>query len=344
LPLKLLASIVLVANFFLADQSVHAEKFGLRFECSPPIEQLRPQGEPATLTLTATASDGQQAATGWVAVRLDAPPAGSFFSTDFPVVEGSRLLEMRLPLINGKAEWRQVFPIRGVYRLAAEFAGPAGAKTEEVFKFRVPENHQKWFLLGGFALGLFIAAVIAGRIFSAPSRGAVVNTGLWLFLVCCAAAGASTPAQENHERNYISKIDVAPAMVGAPARIHWWLHPAGVNGEPSARLTLTITHLQKNKLVFSVEKIPVTGEFAVDYQFTDGADHRVTAVADTADGKTVRQEQTVLVTAGAPSLRTKLPPLFLFLAVIAAGLAAGRYSRRANGFILRSAKRRRSQA
>jgi hypothetical protein len=315
-------------------------EIALRFESSPQTEQLRPQGEPATLALTVTASDGQQAGAGWVAVRLDAPRTGGFFSTDFPVVEGSRLLEMRLPLINGKAEWRQVFPIRGNYRLAAEFVDPAGAKTEKVFSFRVQENDQKWLVLGGFALGLFIIGVIAGRIFSAPRRGAITKIGLWLFLICCAVARESASAQ----RHYISKIDVAPATVGAPARIHWWLHPAGVNGEPSAQLTLTITHLEKNQLVFSLEKIPVAGEFALDYQFTDGADHRVTAVADTADGKTVRQEQTVSVTAVAPSLRTKLPPLFLFLAVIAAGLAAGRWTRRANGFKLRSEKRLRSQA
>jgi hypothetical protein len=315
----------------LADRSVCAEKFALHFESSPPGERLRPQGEPATLALTVTALDGQPVAEGWVAVRLDAPPLNWLFSTDFPVVEGSRLLDMRLPLINGKAEWRQVFPIRGDYRLAAEFAGSAGAKIDKVFSFHVHEKDQKWLVLGGFALGLFIAGVIAGRVFSAPRDGAATKRGLWVFLILTwsVAAGESAWAQEDHKRHYISKIDVAPATVGSPARIHWWLHPAGANGESSAKLTFSIRHLEKNKLVFSLEKIPVAGEFALDYHFTDGTDHRVITVAETADGATVRQEETVSVTAVAPSLRTKLPPLFLFLAVIAVGLLAGRWSRRA---------------
>jgi len=346
LSLKIIASIVLAANLILADRTVHAEEFALHFKFSQPSEGLRPQGDPATLALTVTALDGRRVAEGWVAVRLDAPPPNWLFSTDFPAVEGSRLLEMRLPLINGKAEWRQVFPIRGDYRLAAEFASSAGAKTNEVFGFRVHEKDQKWLVLGGFALGLFITGVIAGRVFSAPREGAGTKLGLWFYLILTwsAAAGESAWAQEDHKRNYISKIDVAPATVGRPARIHWWLHPAGVNGEFSAKLTLSITHQEKNKLIFSLEKIPVAGEFALDFHFTDGIDHRVIAVAETEDGATVRQEETVSVTAVAPSLRTKLPPLFLFLAVIAVGLLAGRWSRKAGGSKLPSAEGRRSQA
>lgn len=330
MPLKFFAAIVLAAGLFLAERSIRAEEFALRFESQPPSEQLRPQGEAATLALTVTASDGRPATEGWIVVRLDAPPPSRIFSTDFPLVEGSRLLEMRLPVTDGKARWRQALPIRGEYRLAAEFTGATGAKTGKVFSFYVYENDQKWLVLGGFALGLFITGVIAGRIFSAPRDSERMKPGVWLILLltCWAATGAGAWAQEDYQRKYLSKIEITPAAVGRGARIHWWLHPAGIDGKPSAKLTVTITHLEKNKLVFSVESIPVAGEFAMDYHFTDGADHRVMTVAETDDGKMVRQEQTVSVTAAAPSLRTKLSPLLLFLAVIAAGLAAGRWSRR----------------
>jgi hypothetical protein len=67
----------------------------------------------------------------------------------------------------------------------------------------------------------------------------------------------------------------------------------------------------------------------MDYHFTDGSDYRVIAIGETNDGERVRQEQTVSVTAVAPPLSAKLPVVFLFLAVIAAGLAVGRLSRMA---------------
>jgi hypothetical protein len=311
-----------------AGREVRAEEIILRFEASPPVERLSPQGEPATLALTATSSDGRPIAEGWVAVRLDAPPSG-FFSTDFPLVEGSRLLEMRLPLVGGKAEWRQVFPIRGAYRLAADVTDPAGVKNAAVFSFQVYESNRKWLILGGFALGLFITGVIAGRVFSAPRHGARMKLHLWLllFFACGAAAAKWTRAQEAQQRKHMSKLAIGPAAVGAPARIQWWLHPAGVDGQPSAKLTLTIAHVEMKKEIFALEKISVAGEFALDYQFTDGSEHRVTAVAETGDGETVRQEQAVSVTASPPPLGTKVPPLILFITVIAAGLVAGRSSR-----------------
>jgi hypothetical protein len=83
-------------------------------------------------------------------------------------------------------------------------------------------------------------------------------------------------------------------------------------------------------VVFSAEEIPVAGEFLMDYQFTDGSDHRVSAVALTDDGETVRQEELVSVTAVAPSSRSQWPALALFLFVIFLGLLAGRWSRRSS--------------
>jgi hypothetical protein len=313
-----------------AGHFARAKEIDLRFETSPALERLRAQGEPATLALSATSSDGQPIATGRLSVRLDAPPSG-FFSTDFPLVEGSRLLEMRLPLNNGRAEWRQVFPIRGEYRLAAEITAATGLKYRTVFNFHVYENNQKWLVLGGFVVGLFITGMIAGRIFSPPRHGAGMKLYLWLslFSVCAAAAGSWSWAQEGQRRKYMSRLAISPAAVGVPARIQWWLHPAGVDGQRSAKLSLTIDHVEGNKEIFALEKISVAGEFAVDYQFTDGSEHRVTAIAETDDGETARQEQTVSVTAASPPLASKLPPLILFIAVIAAGLAAGRCSRTA---------------
>ena len=332
MPLKFLVSILLLARLFYPIETAGAQEFTFYFNTAPEGAQLNPSRAPATLTLTVKAPDGQVPAAGWIVVRLDAPPPGRFLSTDFPAVEGSRLLEMRLPVIHGKAEWRQILPIRGDYRLAAQFVDAAGAKAEQVFSFRVYENNQKWLFLGAFALGLFVTGVIAGRIFSGPRGRETAKLGVWplLFLTYFVATGESAWAQDDQKRKYFSKIEVASPTVGAPARIHWWLHPAGIEGKPSARLTLRITHVEKNLLVFSAEKILVAGEFSLDYQFTDGSDHRITAIADIDDGETIRQEQLVSITAVAPPWRAQLPALALFLFLIFLGLWTGRWSRRAS--------------
>src|SRR5262245_35149579 len=100
------------------------------------------------MTLLVTRADGRPVANGSVAIRLEAPEPHWFFSTDFPLVEGSRLLDMTVPLRHGRAEWRYLFPIRGQYRLSVEFAAPDGRKVNKTFPLIIRENRLKWFFLG----------------------------------------------------------------------------------------------------------------------------------------------------------------------------------------------------
>jgi hypothetical protein len=327
LPLKFLTALFLATGLWFAVDSGSAEEPTVSFEISPDGPQLLP-GMPATLTLSLkTASQG--AAQRWVTVRLEAPP-GVFFSTDFPIVEGSKLLEARLPIIDGKAKWLQVLPIRGEYRLRAHFVGIPGATDERIFTFYVHENRQKWLVLGSFTLGLFLIGTIAGRIFAAPGKEKPLQVGI-LLILCLASSGTlmdAVCAQENSNQKYTAELDVSPPTVGRIARIQWSLRPAGFGGNPSAHLNINITHLEKNQVVFAVEKVPVTGEFSFEYQFTDGSNHRVSAVAIREDGETVRQDQLVSVSAVVPPWRAQLPALALFLSVIFLGLLAGRWSRR----------------
>jgi hypothetical protein len=327
LPLKLLAALCFVARLCFTVETGSAEEFAVSFKISPAGPQLAPN-VPATLTLSLK-TPGQLSAE-WVMVRLDAPARGRFFSTDFPLVEGSTLLEARLPMIDGKAEWRQVFPIRGEYRLSAHFAGAVGAHTERTFAFRVYESRQKWLALGVFASGLFLIGMIAGRIFSAPGRAKGLKVGIWLVLCLtyCETTVDAAGAQANPKQSYAAQLAVSAPTVGRPARVQWSLGTAGAAEKPSANLSLSITHVEKNALVFAVEKIPVAGEFSLEYQFTDGSDYRVSAIAVTQDGGTVRQDQLVSVSAVAPPWAAQLPALVLFLLVIFLGLLAGCWSRR----------------
>ena len=164
------AFIVLTFGFFCPLS--WAEDINIYFKASPRLELLHPYSDPATLTLLVTGADGKPVAQGQVAIRLDAPEPARFFSTDFPLVEGSRLLDMSLPLRQGRAEWKYLFPIRGEYHLVVEFTAPDGQKTSKIFPLRIRENKQKWVFLGIFSMALFALGVMAGRIFtsSRPTR------------------------------------------------------------------------------------------------------------------------------------------------------------------------------
>ena len=261
-------------------------------------------------------------------IRLEAPKPGRFFSTDFPLVEGSELIEMRLPLRRGRAEWSYLFPIRGEYRLTIDAVTPAG-NAREIFSLRIPENREKWYLLAVFTFGLFLSGVVAGRIFtqSLPDSKRRVAASLWVLIVC-RVCSTGVAAQEPGRGKYFGWLEVAPATVGKPTRVQWRLKD-GDAARQTALLSLTITHLEKGKTVFSVERMPVAGEFAMNFHFTDGAEYRVTGVAALPGEETVRTEQYLSVTGVEPPVRTIIPALGFFMAAIAVGLGVGRWSRRA---------------
>ena len=146
MSLRNLPAFISSRRFCFFSPPLWAEDINIYFKASPRLELLHPYSDPATLTLLVTGADGKPVAQGRVAIRLEAPEPGRFFSTDFPLVEGSRLLDMSLPLRQGRAEWKYLFPIRGQYRLTVEFTAPDGRKATKTFPLAIRENKQKWVL------------------------------------------------------------------------------------------------------------------------------------------------------------------------------------------------------
>jgi hypothetical protein len=91
---------------------------------------------------------------------------------------------------------------------------------------------------------------------------------------------------------------------------------------------MTITHLEKQKVVFAVEKIPVAGEWSMKFHFPDGAEYRVVALAQVPGEEPMRNLKLVSVTGVEPPVKAMVPALAYFLAVIVLGLGAGRWSKR----------------
>ena len=323
------AFIVLIAFAFFCPPS-RAEDINIYFKASPRLELLHPYSDPATLTLLVTGADGKPVAQGRVAIGLEAPAPGWFFSTDFPLVEGGRLLDINLPLRQGRAEWKYLFPIRGQYRLTVEFTAPDGRKVNKTFPLRIRENKQKWFFLGIFTVGLFVLGVFAGRIFTGALSNAKRRAAACLLVsMSCVSESIEVAAQELGQLKYFGWLEIDPATVGKPSKVRWRLAGEEKAEGRAVLLTLTIAHLEKAKTVFSVERLPVEGEFAMSFQFTDGAEYRVTAIAYVTGGQMIRTEQNKSVIGVEPPARAMIPAVAFFLAVIALGLGVGRWSRRA---------------
>jgi hypothetical protein len=305
---------------------VSAQNFKIYLKTSPVPERLRPFSEPATLSFLATTVDGKPLANGWLNLRLEAPRP-VFFSTDYPLAEGSVLTELRLPLQAGKAEWKYNFPIRGNYHLYVEVLAPEGTESSKMFTIEVGEHRSKWLTLAAFMVGLFGFGVLAGRIFTpAVSKGTGALPEILFTSVFLALSSSTVPAQAGAAKP-TAELEIDSPSAGKLARIRWIVDVDGENGGRRALLSLAITHIEKKMIVFAIDRIPVEGEFSMNFHFVDGAEHRVSARAQLSGGRSIRSEQVVSVAGVEPPVSAMLPAMGLFLAVIALGLGVGRWSR-----------------
>lgn len=324
MSLKNLPARVILVSVTLFGSSLPAEELNVYFKTTPRIELLRPFADPIDLSLLITGVEGRPVKQGTVAIKLEAPRPGRFFSTDMPLVEGTLLNEMQLPLRQGRANWKQLFPIRGEYRLIAEVFTADGSKASKELTFVVRENRQKWLALGAFSAGLFFLGFVAGRVFTSARASAIA---------LIAAAGllggfaATSSAQQNAPAGP-AVLEIEPPTVGKPSLVRWKLANDAGGDDRAALLTLTITHLEKQKVVFAVEKIAVPGEWSMKFNFPDGAEYRVAAVGAISGRAPVRTEEVIAVTGVEPPLGATAPVLSCFIALIAAGLGVGRWSKR----------------
>jgi hypothetical protein len=321
LSLRILNALVLFALFSLIARSLWAEELNIYFKTTPRPELLRPFYDPADMSLLITGADGRPVEQGTVDIRLEAPKPGRFFSTDFPLVEGTRLTEMRVRLRQGRAVWKSLLPIRGEYQLAVDVLTNNGRKASKTFTFKVRESSAKWLALGGFSIGLFFLGFIAGRVFTGVKITRVALLALVFLLI-------SAPTAGTQEDNRPTVLEIDAATVGRPSVVRWYLNNAAPSDKPNALLSLTIKHLEKDKIALAIERLPVAGEFSLKFHFPDGARYRVTADAQIIGGSLIRNEQVVEVTGVEPPAKAMVPALAFFVAIIALGLGVGRWSKR----------------
>lgn len=329
--MPLILQIGLLFLLFFSEWTVYAQaKNGeIRIQTTPSLDQVRPLSNPVRIALTVLDAERKTVRQGQLRVRLMSPLPGRLFSTDFPLVEGSHLIEMDLPISDGRAEWEYVFPIRGVYRLEVRATDKRWGEINRSFELRVAENRRKWFYLGSFVAALFVFGFMAGRLFTSRSPKVTMRMAIsWLLLALNVLPSIAETSTRGNERSDLSaRLELDPAVVGRPGQIRWSLTERSSGKPVPARLTLTITHLEKEKEIFSLSTIPTDGRFVLTFHFTDGAAHQVSSIAGLEGGESVRQEQVITVTGVEPPQGAIFPALFFFLAIVALGLVIGRASR-----------------
>jgi hypothetical protein len=193
--------------------------------------------------------------------------------------------------------------------------------VSKTFHFHIRENQQKWLALGAVSAALFVLGFVAGRIFTGTWANAISLIAAALFVSATAYADAQNGAVAD-----AAVLKIEPATVGRPSELRWSL-PRDA-GHRTAMLTLTITHLEKEKVVFAVEKIPVAGEWSMRFHFPDGAQYRVVAIGNVPGLVPLRTEQVVSVKGVEPAAGPRVRALVYFIGLIGLGLAAGRWSKR----------------
>jgi hypothetical protein len=315
----------------------------------PPADKIIPNEEPAKVVVRATRADGSPAENAKFTVALDMPPKNAFFSTGFPIAEGTPLLRTTAVAPRGELEFKMLFPIRGAYAMnvSAELPGETAAKTDTAFSIGVNEEPAvvRNFtllicLLAAFGL---ISGIVLGR--SARRASSAVAAALLVMLVqpemVCAheehgqtapAAPAATVSHvftETPGGDRISmSLDQEFATVGRLSTLKGAFISKNKPAGPT-QFKLSFTNLDHDKEIFSAQLLSPDGVFELQHQFVDGADHRIVLAArpaDSPDSAPNQTEMNIAVHAIHPPKVIVFRTLAFLVGIAAAAMAAGYFA------------------
>jgi hypothetical protein len=230
-PIAFLASICAIAVIFSSSAIVSQPKSTVRFRTDPPISQILPfEAEaavtpaPTRLTLQALDPVGHPLPNAKIHLQILAPEPTPWFTTDFPNVEGTKLLDMEAIAPNGELQVQQMLPIRGTYRLQVNITPTvtqAFAPFQQTLSLDVPENPVKYRYFAILAIALLVMGLGGGWIIGgkqkvatgeiAPQRVRLLLSGMTvlaigalLFVNISAEIAESHGTDHNHDHGSIA--------------------------------------------------------------------------------------------------------------------------------------------
>lgn len=333
---------------------------------NPPLEKIHAfeaqttrHQDPVNLTLQAFDTKGKPLNNALLNLELFTPKRNPLFTTDFPIVEETQLLNIQAVAPDGKLEVQQILPIRGKYELRVN-ATPIVANSftpyNETHYLKATENSFKFqyfaivaaILLG---VGLFGGWIIGGQ--SQPQQGEIapykvrlllsgliVVTIASLLFINISAEVAEAHGGEEHNQKILSASQKAEnlqvllqgdkqATVGKLAK--YTVQVTDTAGQPVKDVALQVKAiaLEDDLTMFAYKSIPdANGKLTWQEQFFDGASHKI-AVEVTPGINSSRQfqpltvEQEVDVKGIAPPIYIRFISLFYFTGIVGIGMAIG---------------------
>jgi hypothetical protein len=336
---------------------------------NPPLEKILPfeagtdrKQSPVTFKLQAVDAGGKLLTNALIKLQISTPPRNPFLTTDFPIVEGTELLELEAAAPNGKLEFEQMLPIRGNYQIqvnVSPLVANAFASYQQTLNLNVRENpvKYKYFVVLAailLSLGLLGGWVIGGQeeikegeiapqsvrlLLSALTVVAIVTL---LFInitaeVAEAHGDAHSPKNEKIAPSISQSQGMEVRITGDKLATVGTLANLAVEVKDSTTgaaikdvgLRVKAIALEDNLTVFAYQGFPNSeGKLIWQEQFFDGAPHKVEVEAislpeSSRQFPVVKVAQSMEVEGIAPPMYIRLIGLFYFTAIVGMGMAIG---------------------
>jgi hypothetical protein len=347
--LALTASVVCLFLWFHSLPS-HASESTVRLQTEPSLSQVLPDEAPVRITLQAVDAKGQPLSDVQFQLQLLTPGKTPWFTSDFPIVEGTRLLELGAKAPDGKVEFEQVMPIRGSYTLKAQVTPlTAGAfeSFDQSLQLSVPENTVKYKNAAILLSILILAGVISGWVIGGeqtvqgseiapqPIRLLLSTATVVAIVVLLFVDISAELASANHHGGGETQAVATPSIqrsqdleirlsVGQLANQTIEVVNAKT-GSPEANIVVNAKSiaLEDNKQMFAYQgRTNDQGKLAWDEQFFDGAPHRVFAEVTPSNGTALQVSHEIEVEGIAPPLYIRFISLGYYTGIFVLSLLA----------------------
>ncbi len=366
----LVSLICLMGHFGFGDRVFsQASQPSLQLITEPTLEAIRPfdatasaEQQPVRFKLQALNSSNQPLQNAQIHLTLLTPPRSPWFSTDFPWVEGTTLLELTQTSTTGSVEFQQSLPIRGEYTLKADIK-PLIANAFEPFQqdltFSIAENAAKYrnylillsiLILVGFTGGWIIGArekTQTGEI--APQRVRLLLSGVTVIAIAALLwinISAELPSVHSHHHHHDHDHSETKVLTnqGKTAGLNVQLsgddnavvgqlanfQVKAINPETQKPLTdlalmIQAKQLEGDRVIFTTHaKTDDQGQFSWQEQFFDGSPHQVIVTVPTnAQAKPLQLGKEIEVEGLHPPLFARLVSLGYMVITLAIAFMVG---------------------